>query len=163
MKLVVLIFALLCIWLRLAMGVINNGFITFDPVPGASRYTLWRAVPGQTKPSYLASFQAPPFQVSGPIPDYSTFYVRTIMQTNDSGTLLSYESDFGFVVSPPVENGTNTLRFIGPVNALLLQSADQAIGPWNDIGLWSNTLLRLAPRTNQLLRTLRTNLPPIPQ
>ena len=139
-------------------AVVQNGILNFDPVPGAIRYTLWRALPGRTQPDYLASFPAPPFQVPGPTPDFSTFYVRTVAM-NDDGSCCK-ESDLGFVVTPPTSTGTNVLRFIGPVSALRLQSAGSAAGPWLDLALYTNSVIPLAPRTNQFLRTLLTNLPP---
>lgn len=146
-------------------AVINNGIINFDPVPGATRYTLWKVLPGQTRYDYVASFTAPPFLVPGATPDFTTFYLRTISPTNINGTVLASESDFGFVVTPPVTNGTNTLRFIGPVNALILQSGDGLMGmggmQWTDIATWSNgPPLRMFTISNQVVRTLRTNLPP---
>jgi hypothetical protein len=141
-------------------AVINNGIINFDPVPGASGYTLWKVPPGQGRYELLARFTAPPFVVPGATADYSTFYVRSVSATNINGVSVNIESDYGFVVTPPAAAGTNTVRLIGPVSALLLQSADNPAGPWTDVGLFTNTVLRLAPRTNQFLRTLRTNLPP---
>ncbi len=152
--------ALLC---QAAQAVINNGIINFDPVPGATRYTLWKVLPGQTRYDYVASFTAPPFLVPGATPDFTTFYLRTISPTNINGTVLAAESDFGYVVTQPVVAGTNTLRFIGPVNALILQSGDIGLGSmrWTDIATWSNgPPLRLFTISNQVVRTLRTNLPP---
>ena len=145
----------------LAFSVVNNGIITFTP-DGALSHTLWRMNPGQTQPQFAASFTGSVYVVNGSISAGTTFYVRSIFPA-DSGQCCK-ESDFGFVVTPPDAPGTNVLRFIGPVNARLLQGASSPAGPWTDLALISNQPVTLTAQQKQFFRAKATNLPPpLPQ
>lgn len=153
-----LIFAALCLWVKCAMAVIQDGVITFDPVPGATRYTLWKVLPGQTVFQYVASFTTNRYVMQGPIAQGTSFYLRSI--TPSAGGQYYVESDFGFVVTPPEGSGTNILRFVGLSTPFKLQSATSADGPYVDIGIYSNTPLQLQLKRAEFMRTVRTNLPP---
>lgn len=160
MKTTLIIFASLCLWLRAAMGVIQNGVITFDPVQGATRYTLWKVLPGQSAFIYVASFDTNRYAV-GPVVEGTAFYLRSV--TPSAGGQYYVESDFGFVVTPPAIGGTNVLRFSGhPSTLFKLQSAPGAAGPWVDIGIYNGTPLQLQLKRVEFLRSVKMTNPPPP-
>lgn len=138
-------------------AVIQNGVITFTP-DGAVSHSLWRQNPGQPRPDYMATFTGSSYAVIGPVADGTTFYVKGNFEITNGQCCV--ETDFGFVVTPPVGTGTNTLRFIGPVNALRIQSATNGAGPWTDLALYSNSPVTLAAQPKQFIRTMRVVLPP---
>lgn len=142
------------------MAVIQNGVISFDPVPGASRYTLWRVLPGQARFEFVASFSTNRYQVQGPIAEGTSFYLRSV--TPSAGGQYYVESDFGFVVTPPEAQGTNVLRFDGPPTAFKLQSAPGANGPWVDIGIYTGTPLQLQLKRTEFIRSVTVTNPPMP-
>lgn len=143
-----------------ALAVIQSGVITFDPVPGATRYTLWKVLPGQSVFLYVASFSTNRYQVQGPIAEGTAFYLKSI--TPSAGGQFYVESDFGFVVTPPDTQGTNVLRFEGPPTALKLFSSDKPGGPEVLIGTYSNTPIQLQIKRMEFIRTVRANLPAPP-
>lgn len=150
----------LCLWAQSAMAVIQSGVITFDPVPGATRYTLWKVLPNQAVFVYVASFSTNRYVVQGPIAEGTAFYLRSI--TPSQGGQFYVESDYGFVVTPPEGNGTNVLRFTGPPSAFVLQSAPGAGGPWVDIGIYTGTPLQLQLKRAEFLRSVTVTNPPAP-
>jgi hypothetical protein len=158
-KAFILILSILCLWLKLASGVVVDGVIRFVP-NGAISYSLWKSAPGDPRREWVATFTNSSFTVIGPTPDGTTFYLKGVYRFPNDPSFCCLESDYGFVVTPPSSIGTNTLRFIGPVTALRLQSANGAAGPWSDIGIYTNAPLALAIQPKQFMRTIRTNLPP---
>jgi hypothetical protein len=156
-----LLFILFCLglgpWTLNLRAVVQNGIVSWSP-DGAVSHSIWRQSPGQSAPQYVATVTGSNYLVLGPTEAGAILYVKA-NQLLPTGQCC-VESDLGFVVTPPVNLGTNVIRWSGPVNALLLQSAPGAAGPWTDVGLYTNAPLKLAVKPFELLRTKQTNLPP---
>lgn len=157
MKPFLLILSALCLWQKLAMGVIQNGVVTFDPIPGATRYTLWSVLPNQTI-FRLEAIATTNRITPGPLLPGTTLYVRSIAP-GPAGTFI--ESDLGHVVTPPETVGTNVIRLIviGPTK--VLQGATGAAGPWTDLAEITNPPVQLNAEQRQMFR-LKTVAPPLP-
>lgn len=157
MKTFVLILIVLSMWLRLAKGHIQDGVVVFDPVPNAVRYTLWSVLPGQTAFRLTAISETNQF-VPGPLIGGTTLYVRSIVP-DSAGTFV--ESDLGHVVTPPELVGTNVIRLI-QLNRII-QGADTAAGPWQDLAKVTTPPVTLSLPKIQFIRLkMPTNSPPMP-
>ena len=163
MKLLIPIFAVLCLWLRVASGVIQQGYVRWD-TNGAVSYSLWAWPLGATDYQLLAVTNKPPLPVAN-VQDGTRLYLKGNYLL-DSGQCCK-ESDLGFIITPPQTNnpaGTNNLRIVGPVNALQLQASGFGPVQWTNVATFTGgppAQLPLLPGAS-FFRTTRTNLPPMP-
>ena len=164
MRLIVIIFAALCLLQRLLMGV--------QPMPGGARimwnappnpgwsnvsYAVWLYPQGSTNAQWLTNTTQTSYFYAGSITG-QMFGVTTLAMSNG----VPRESDVGFVHSPPGYATNDILRFIGPSIARELQaSTNGAAGPWSVMVVFSNQPpLHLSAAGQQWFRTRTVFLPP---
>lgn len=169
MKLVVLIFAVLCLWLRLAMGDIGT-----TPTPqlswdhSGSNVVAYQLHYGQTarttndpiyNRSYTATSSVPRFFTSTSLSGIEPgiwFMSVTAIASNNIASLYSNEVCYTNRGTAPT-----TLRMIFLGNNQVLQGADTAAGPWNDLAELTNPPVQLSTQQKQLFRLkMLTNAPP---
>jgi hypothetical protein len=157
MKLLVLLFALMCLWIRLAMGA--DALLEWDASATAG-VTNYRVSYGQTSRVYAASRS------------FGTNLSALITNLVAGRWFFSATAwKAGIESDPSNELGwTNTafspvnLRITGPRDALALQSAASPAGPWKTLAVVTSTNapLQLTIQPREMFRAASTNLPPLP-
>ncbi len=88
------------------------------------------------------------------------FFAATAVASNGLESVKSNEVNVNVLpLSPQIT------RITGPTDALLLQSAPSAAGPWKTVAVItsSNQPVLLTAASRQFFRTIATNLPPLPR
>ena len=130
-----------------------------SPSPGIASYEVQY---GQTSRVYTVSVSFGATNLSGTITNltFGRWYFSVIARTTN-GVASDYSNEVGWTNTAfaPV-----TLRLTGPTDALVLQSATSAGGPFQTIATItaSNSALRLTQQPKQFFRAYSTNLPPLP-
>lgn len=155
MKLFLLILAILCLWLKLAMGVINNGLLVWQP-NGAISYSVWKRPQGSATYQFLGSTSNNVFSVPTALPgDY--LYIKS--KHLDNGICCT-ESDYAFAIAQPHAEGTNELRWIPSIEGLVIQTTYGPMKEWSNMVIFEGTAIRMQMDKQAALKTWRTNLPP---
>lgn len=153
---VVVALAFIVVMAKLAVGQVRLDWTDSTSASVAS----YRVSYGQTSRVYTASALYPKtvavVTISNLPPAPRWYFTVSAVATNGLESDLSNEvvwtnANFG----PPI-----TLRLTGPVSALELQSSSGA--GWTRVGLFTNTVLQMEMKRQQMLRGIRTNLPPPP-
>jgi len=118
--------------------------------PALFRYPFTNTYPKTTLSALLTNLAAGPW-----------YFSATAIATNGLASLYT-TNELAWTNSPAPPA---SLRLAGPVDALILQSAPGAAGPWKTLAVVtsSNQPLQLTAAPKQMFRALSTNLPPLPR
>lgn len=142
----------------------NGARIQWDsPLPSGwsnYSYSVWRQLPPTTNWFLLGQTNGLEWFIAGPIIPGSVFGVTATAQSN----AVFRNSDMGVAAAPPDTNyGAGSLKLVGPVNALRIESSITPGGVPTLIGVYSNSPIAVAAKTREFLRTVATNFPPPPR
>lgn len=156
------VLSFLCLSSALAVQPMPDGtLVAWDAASQAGwsnySYNVWRQVPPATNWNFLGSTNGTQFKIQGAVVPGTMFGVSSTAQSN----AVFASGDIGVAAAPPDTNfGSGSLRLVGPVPALQLQSGLSAAGPWTTVAIYTSTPILAAAKTREFLRTMRTNLPP---
>ena len=135
--------------------------LEWDPSPSASvqsyrvywstnsgRYSVFSTFPGTARSANITGL------------GYGRwFFAATAIASNGLESAFSNEVSVNAPLPPP-----QITRISGPRDALILQSAPAAAGPWKTLAVItsSNQPVQLIIAPRQFFRTIATNLPPFP-
>lgn len=174
MKLTILIFGVLCLWLRLASGEIGS---THNPefewnhstssTNAGARYELHYGQVARTtndpiyNRTYTATSSIPRFFSSAFVTNMVPgVWFISVLLVSSNGIPTDYSNELCYTNRGPAPGN---LRMIGLGPRLMLQGAISAGGPWQDLVELSNPPVTLSLQQRQLFRLrMSTNLPPLP-
>ncbi len=136
--------------------------LEWEPSPsvGVASYRIHYGTNSGSYPFFNSYSQASRSCLITNLPPGRWFFAATAVGSNSLESAMSNEVNVNMPPASP-----QITRITGPRDALLLQSAPSAAGPWKTVAVItsSNQPVLLTAASRQFFRTITTNLPPLPR